>query len=140
MRKKDFSMMDTIEVPTYQGGRLDIVCADNYSDPSAYRTLAAANRLVDCMVTRPGIRPASEALRNELVLRGVDRKDVASAADSIDDVRRLGENDWLSYSDLSTGNITDVTPGMTLLVPTPDTAAAWYDRYNTLAEVDEEDK
>lgn len=135
----DFSYVDTLEVPTYQGGRLDLVCAERYSDPKAYRTIAAANMLVDCMATRPGIRPATEALENELVLQGIDRSEVRKLASDIDEIRRLGERDWLSYSDMSTGNITDVRPGMTLLVPTPDSAVAWYQRYNTLADVKEDE-
>lgn len=139
IRKMDFSMAGTVQVPTYQGGRLDLVCAEHYADPKAYRTIAAANGVVDCMCTRPGIRPASEALQNELVLRGTDRSNVKRTADEIDEIRRLGDRDWLSYSDMSTGNITDVRPGMTLLVPTPDTAIPWYERYNTLAEVDGDD-
>jgi len=139
IRKMDFSLVGTVEVPTYQGGRLDLVCADKYADPKAYRTIAAANSIVDCMACRPGIRPANEALQNELVLRGVGRSSAKKSADEIDEIRRLGDSDWLSYSDMSTGNITDVSPGMTLLVPTPDTAIPWYERYNTLAEVDEDE-
>jgi hypothetical protein len=55
-------------------------------------------------------------------------------ADDIDELRILGDMDWLAYGNMVSGNITDVTPDRIMFVPTPATAVAWLERYNTLDE------
>ena len=62
-----------------------------------------------------------------------------AAADRIDEERILGEMDWLAYGNMVAGNITDVTPERIMFVPTPSTAVAWLERYNTLIEEEEEE-
>ena len=47
--------------------------------------------------------------------------------------------DWLAYGNMVAGNITDVTPERIMFVPTPSTAVAWLERYNTLIEEEEEE-
>lgn len=134
MRSHNFSYADTFSVPSYLAGRLDLITKDNYGEPKAYKVFAAANGIVDAFTTRPGIRPASEALENELVLRGVKPSEVKGMADDIDELRILGDMDWLAYGNMVSGNITDVTPDRIMFVPTPATAVAWLERYNTLDE------
>jgi len=138
LRNKDFGYMDTFSVPSYQAGRLDLICSERYDEPRTYKVLAAANGIVDTMTNRPGIRPATEALENELVLRGVKPKDAPQAAKEIDEIRILGIMDWKSYGNVTDGNITDVEHGRIMFVPTPDSAVAWFERYNTLQEEDED--
>ena len=139
MRAKNFAYADTFTVPSYLAGRLDLIVKDNYGEPKAYKVFAAANGIVDAFTTRPGIRPATEALENELVLRGVKPRDVKAMADEVDELRILGEMDWLAYGNMVSGNITDVSPGRVMFVPTPNTAVAWLERYNTLAEEEDEE-
>lgn len=138
LRSKDFAYVDTFSVPSYQTGRLDLICSERYAEPRTYKVLAAANGIVDTMTNRPGIRPATEALENELVLRGVKPKDAPQAAKEIDDIRVLGMMDWKSYGNVTDGNITDVDHGRIMFVPSPDTAVAWFEKYNTLQEEDED--
>jgi hypothetical protein len=59
-------------------------------------------------------------------------------AERIDEMRVLGSRDWLSYGNLADGNITDVYPDRVMFVPSPDTAAAWIQRYDTLKDEDVE--
>ena len=139
MRAHSFSYADTFTVPSYIAGRLDLIVKDKYGEPKAYKAIAAANGIVDAFTTRPGIRPATEALENELVLRGVKPSKAKAAADRIDEERVLGEMDWLAYGNMVAGNITDVTPERIMFVPTPSTAVAWLERYNTLIEEEDEE-
>ena len=129
LRDKSFDFIDVITVPSYQTGRLDLVCSEKYSEPRTYKVLAAANGIVDTMSTRPGIRPADEALRNELVLRGVPDNEMDQVTEQIKNTRVMGEYD---------GNITDVFSDRTLVVPSPESAVKWFERYDTLQEEDEE--
>lgn len=139
LRSHNFSYADTFVVPSYLAGRLDLIVKDNYGEPKAYKVFAAANGIVDAFTTRPGIRPATEALENELVLRGVKPARAKDAADKIDESRILGDMDWLAYGNMAAGNITDVTPERIMFVPTPGTAVSWLERYNTLIEEDDEE-
>ena len=139
IRTRNFEYADTFVVPSYQAGRLDYIVQDLYGEPRAYKIFAAANGIVDAFSTRPGIRPAREALENELVLRGVKKSRVKKEADLIDELRVNGERDWKSYGNMADGNITEVTPGRIMFVPTPNTAVAWYERFNTLKDVDDEE-
>ena len=139
LRNKQFEYVDTIAVPSYLAGRLDLIVQEKYGEPRAYKAVAAANGIVDAFATRPGIRPSREALENELVLRGVKAADVQDVADEIDDRRVQGSMDWLAYDDMANGNITDVTPGRILFIPSPNTSVAFLERYNRLAEAEEED-
>jgi len=139
MRAHRFSYADTFTVPSYIAGRLDLIVKDKYGEPKAYKAIAAANGIVDAFTTRPGIRPATEALENELVLRGVKPSKAKAAADRIDEERVLGDMDWLAYGNMVAGNITDVTPERIMFVPTPSTAVAWLERYNTLNEEEDEE-
>ena len=139
MRARNFAYADTFSVPSYLAGRLDLIVKDNYGEPKAYKVFAAANGIVDAFTTRPGIRPATEALENELVLRGVKPADAKAAAREVDELRILGDMDWLAYGDMANGTITDVTPGRIMFVPTPSSAVAWLDRYNTLIEEEDEE-
>ena len=138
LRTRNFGYVDTFTVMPYQAGRLDYITQERYGEPRAYRVLAAANGIVDAFTTRPGIRPAAEALENELVLRGVKPSQAKKTAERIDELRVLGSRDWLSYGNLADGNITDVYPDRVMFVPSPDTAAAWIQRYDTLKDEDVE--
>lgn len=139
IRTRNFTYADTFNVPANLTGRLDLVVLDNYGEPRAYKVFAAANGIVDSFTTRPGIRPADEALENELVLRGVKPSAVKEVADEIDEYRVLGSMDWLAYGNMADGNITDVTPGRIMFVPSPSSAVSWFERYNELIEEDEEE-
>jgi len=139
MRSRNFSYADTFSVPSYLAGRLDLIVKDNYGEPKAYKVFAAANGILDAFSTRPGIRPVDEALENELVLRGVKPSEVRSEADAIDELRIRGDMDWLAYGDMVDGNITDVSPDRIMFVPSPNTAVAWLERYNTLIEEEDEE-
>ena len=139
LRSRNFTYADTFSVMPYQAGRLDYIVQARYGEPRAYKVFAAANGIMDAFTTRPGIRPATEALENELVLRGVSPASAKGMAEKIDETRVLGTKDWLSYGDLANGNITDVYPNRIMFVPTPETATAWLQRYDTLADVDEEE-
>lgn len=139
MRARNFTYADTFTVPSYLTGRLDLIVKDNYGEPRAYKVFAAANGIVDAFTTRPGIRPTTEALENELVLRGVKPSEVKEEAEDIDELRVLGDMDWMAYGNMVDGNITDVYSGRIMFVPSPATAVDWFERYNTLIEEDEEE-
>lgn len=136
MRSRNFDYIDLFNVPSYQTGRLDLILNDMYSSPKSYKMFAMANGIVDAFTNRPGIRPATEALENEVVLRGVRPSQAKNEAKAIDELRVLGSRDWLSYKNMHDGNITDVTSGRIMFVPSPDTAVAWLERYDTLADAD----
>jgi hypothetical protein len=137
-RNRDLPIQSTFKLPYYRGGRLDLACADRYGMPTAYKVFAAANRMMNPMLTRPGIRPTEESIRNELVLRGYSGAALEAEIHRINDLAVRGVKDWLGYSDFGNGNITDAEPGMLVFVPSPDSAVQWYDRYNELNEIVEE--
>lgn len=134
-RNRDLPIQSSFKMPYYRGGRLDLVCADRYDTPSAYKVFAAANRMMNPMLTRPGIRPVDESLRNELVLRGYRGNALDAEIRRILDTTVRGVKDWLGYSDFGNGNITDAEPDRLVFVPSPDSAVQWYERYNELNEV-----
>lgn len=131
----DLPIQSSFKLPFYRGGRLDLVCADRYDTPTAYKVFAAANRMTNPMLTRPGIRPTDESIRNELVLRGYRGAALEAEIRRINDTMVLGVRDWLGYSDFGNGNITDAEPDRLIFVPSPDSAVKWYERYNELNEV-----
>lgn len=139
LRKGKFVYVDTFKVPDYLTGRLDLIVQQKYAEPRSYKIFAMANGIVDAFGTRTGIRPAAEALENELVLRGVKPREVKSMAGQIEEFRVNGSMDWMSYGNTSDGTITDVTPGRTMFVPSPSTSVAWFERYNTLQEEENEE-
>lgn len=140
MRSRNFEYMDLFNVPSYQTGRLDLIINDRYGEPKTYKVFAAANGILDSFTNRPGIRPSTEALENELVLRGVNPSQAKAEAEEIDEVRVQGSMDWLSYKNMHDGNITDVYSDRIMFVPTPDTAVAWFERYDTLMDVTENEE
>ena len=92
------------------------------------------------MLTRPGIRPVDESIRNELVLRGYTGARLDAELRRITEESIRGVRDWLGYSDFGNGNITDAEPNRTIFIPDPESAVQWYERYNELSEtVDNED-
>ena len=139
IRTKDFVYQGAFKVPSYRAGRLDLICAERYATPTAYKTFAAANNIKNPMVTRPGIRLSDDALRNELILRGYPIDEVDSMVEKINDVRIIGTRDWIGYDDFANGNITDVDAGRTIFEPSPNTAMQWFARYDKLQEVEEND-
>lgn len=134
-RDRNLPIQATFKLPYYRGGRLDLECADRYGIPTTYKVFAAANRMMNPMITRPGIRPTDESIRNELVLRGYSGAALEAEAHRIEESMATGVRDWLGYSDFGNGNITDAEPDRVVFVPAPDSAVRWYDRYNELNEV-----
>jgi hypothetical protein len=70
----------------------------------------------------------------------VKPSEAPSVAEDVDELRILGDMDWLAYGDMVDGNITDVTPDRIMFVPSPTTAVAWLERYNTLIEEEDEEE
>ena len=139
-RERNLPIQSSFKLPFYRGGRLDLVCADKYDTPTAYKVFAAANRIRNPMLTRPGIRPVDESIRNELVLRGYTGARLDAELRRITEESIRGVRDWLGYSDFGNGNITDAEPNRTIFIPDPESAVQWYERYNELSEtVDNED-
>lgn len=141
-RDRDFVYQGEFKLPYYRGGRLDLECASRFDAPTTYKVFAAANRMMNPMLTRPGIRPVDESLRNELVLRGYSGAELESELRRVTNESIRGVRDWLGYSDFGNGNITDAEPDRTVFVPSPETAVKWYERYNELNEIvsEEEDE
>lgn len=137
IREKEFVYRGAFKVPSYRAGRLDLICAETYATPTAYKVFAAANNIKNPMVTRPGIRTSEEALRNELILRGYSIDEVDKMVDRIDDERIISIADWLGYNDFANGNITDVDANRTIFVPSPNTTVSWFSRYDKLIEEEE---
>lgn len=140
-RDRDFVFQGEFKLPYYRGGRLDLECADRFGAPTTYKVFAAANRMMNPMLTRPGIRPIDESIRNELVLRGYSGAELERELRKVKNESVRGVRDWLGYSDFGNGNITDAEPNAMVFVPEPESAVKWYERYNELFEtVDEEDE
>jgi hypothetical protein len=137
-RSKDFVYQGTMKLPYYRGGRLDLECAKRFGMPGAYKVFAAANRMMNPMLTRPGIRPTDESIRNELVLRGYSGTELEREYRRIKDECVRGVRDWLGYSDFGNGNITDAEPDQTMFAPSAESAVGWYERYNELNDVVED--
>jgi hypothetical protein len=134
-RNRDFSYRGSFKIPYYRGGRLDLECAEKYDTPTAYKVFAAANRMMNPMITRPTLRPTDQMVRNELVLRGLRGRELEDEIKRINDIAIRGVRDWLGYTDFGNGNITDAEPERTVFVPSPETAVNWYDEYNELKEI-----
>jgi hypothetical protein len=139
-RKRDFVYQGSFKLPYYRGGRLDLECADRFDTPTAYKVVAAANRMMNPMVTRPSLRPHRESVYNELVLRGYSGVRLVEEMERILGESVMGNRDWLGYGDFGNGNLTDAEPGATVFMPSTDTAVKWYERYNELEEVAEEEE
>jgi len=133
-RNREFVYQGEFKLPYYRGGRLDLECASRYGAPTTYKVFAAANRMMNPMITRPGIRPVDESIRNELVLRGYRGAQLETEYRKILDGSIRGVRDWLGYSDFGNGNITDADPDRVVFVPSPESAVKWYERYNELSE------
>ena len=140
VRNRDFVFQGSFKLPYYRGGRLDLECADRYDTPTAYKSLAAANRIMNPMLTRPGIRPVEQSIRNELVLRGFKGRELEEEIKRVREESIRGVRDWLGYTDFGNGNITDADPERTIFVPSPETAVSWYEDYNQLKEVVEDEE
>lgn len=139
-RNRDFVYQGEFKLPFYRGGRLDLECADRFDAPTTYKVFAAANRMMNPMLTRPGIRPFDESVRNELVLRGYRGAQLEAELRRIFNDSIRGVRDWLGYSDFGNGNITDAEPERTVFVPSPESAVKWYERYNELNEIVSEEE
>ena len=133
-RKRDFVYQGSMQLPYYRGGRLDMECASRFGMSGIYKVFAAANRIMNPMLSRPGIRPSDESIRNELVLRGYSGSQLEDEYNKIISSVIQGNRDWLGYSDFGNGNITDAEPNRMLFMPSPETAVQWYERYNELNE------
>ena len=96
-RERNFIYQGEFKLPYYRGGRLDFECADRYGVPTTYKVFAAANRIMNPMLTRPGIRPVDESIRNELVLRGYTGARLEAELRRITEESIRGVRDWLGW-------------------------------------------
>lgn len=133
-RNKDFTYHRHFTVPPRRSGRIDLVIGDLYGTAVAYKAIAAYSGIVNPTACRPGIRPDDEALRNELILRGVPLADIDRTVKEIGENREVGDADWTSYSDNDNGVISSVEAGTVLLVPEITEMTSWTTRYANLIE------
>lgn len=134
LREKEFKFRTTLGVPSRRQGRLDLIVGETYGAPMMYKAIAAYSRIVNPTAARPGIRIDSEALRNELILRGVKEELVDAEISRINEDRVVGERDWQGYSDNDNGVISSVDKDTVLMIPEMGTMLNWATRYANLQD------
>jgi hypothetical protein len=137
IRDDSFNLAGMFHIPMAQNGRLDQVIGDLYGTPTMYKAFAAANNIRNAMRLRPTIRISSEAIHNELVLKGYKGADLVRAEREANEQVVLGNRDWLGYGDAFNGVITEATGDDNYVTPSPDSVMAWYMEYNEVKEDDE---
>lgn len=132
IKKFNFSIDNTYIVPANRVGRLDKIAYDLYGNVRMYKPLASANNIVIPMGVRYGIRPNSEAIRNECILKGFKGINLENEIERIESMSRLSDNDWLYYGDSTMGYVSDVYENRILMIPSYSSAVTWLGLYENI--------
>lgn len=134
IRDDNFNVAGMFHIPMVQNGRLDRVIGDLYGTPTMYKAFAAANDIRNPMQLRGTIRISSEAIHNELVLKGYKGNELVQAEKQANDDVVLGNRDWLGYSDSFNGVITEAVGDDNYILPDPNSVVTWHMKYNEVKE------
>lgn len=134
IRDDKFNVAGMFHIPLVQNGRLDRVIGDLYGTPTMYKAFAAANDIRNPMQLRGTIRISSEAIHNELVLKGYKGNDLVQAEKQANEDVVLGSRDWIGYSDPFNGVITEAVGDDNYVLPDPNSVVAWHMKYNEVEE------
>lgn len=134
IRDDKFNVAGMFHIPLVQNGRLDRVIGDLYGTPTMYKAFAAANDIRNPMQLRGTIRISSEAIHNELVLKGYKGNDLVRAEKQANEEVVLGNRDWIGYSDPFNGVITEAVGDDNYVLPDPNSVVAWHMKYNEVEE------
>lgn len=134
IRDDKFNVAGMFHIPLVQNGRLDRVIGDLYGTPTMYKAFAAANDIRNPMQLRGTIRISSEAIHNELVLKGYKGNDLVRAEKQANEEVVLGNRDWIGYSDPFNGMITEAVGDDNYVLPDPNSVVAWHMKYNEVEE------
>lgn len=134
IRDDKFNVAGMFHIPLVQNGRLDRVIGDLYGTPTMYKAFAAANDIRNPMQLRGTIRISSEAIHNELVLKGYNGNDLVQAEKQANEDVVLGNRDWIGYSDPFNGVITEAVGDDNYVLPDPNSVVAWHMKYNEVEE------
>lgn len=127
----NFKLSGTAKIDDGLAGRMDLVANAIMGDPGMYMLLAAANNIRNVLTLRPTIRPADEAIRTELEMRGVPDSQLDKAVSAVMGDLAVGKGDWLSYESVGTsGTITDVETNTVLGIPDMESAADFVTKYS----------
>jgi len=136
IRDDQFNIAGMFHIPMAQNGRLDRVIGDLYGTPTMYKAFAAANDIRNPMQLRGTIRISSEAIHNELVLKGYKGDELTQAEKQANEEVVLGNRDWIGYSDQFNGVITEAEGGQNYVLPDPNSVVTWYMKYNEVKKDD----
>lgn len=134
IRDDKFNVAGMFHIPLVQNGRLDRVIGDLYGTPTMYKAFAAANDIRNPMQLRGTIRISSEAIHNELVLKGYKGNDLVQVEKQANEDVVLGNRDWIGYSDPFNGVITEAVGDDNYVLPDPNSVVAWHMKYNEVEE------
>jgi len=134
IREDNFNVAGVFHIPMVQNGRLDRVIGDLYGTPTMYKAFAAVNNIRNPMQLRGTIRPAPEAIRNELVLKGYRGAELEKAVREANDDVVWGDRDWLGYSDVFNGVITEAAGDANYIMPDPNSVIDWHTKYNEVEQ------
>jgi hypothetical protein len=134
IRDDKFNVAGMFHIHLVQNGRLDRVIGDLYGTPTMYKAFAAANDIRNPMQLRGTIRISSEAIHNELVLKGYKGNDLVQAEKQANEDVVLGNRDWIGYSDPFNGVITEAVGDDNYVLPDPNSVVAWHMKYNEVEE------
>ena len=137
IRDDSFNVAGMFHIPMHHNGRLDRVIGDLYGTPTMYKAFAAANDIRNPMQLRGTIRISSEAIHNELVLKGYKGNELVQAEKQANEDVVLGNRDWIGYSDPFNGVITDAAGDDNYVLPDPTSVVTWHMKYNEVKEDDD---
>jgi hypothetical protein len=134
IKKFNFNITSTYEVPSYFVGRLDLIAVELFDNVRMYKSIAAANNIKLSHGTRTGIRPQDISIRNELIMRGFTGTNLEAEYQRLIDESRSTNLDWMSYENTGYGYMSEVYEGRLLLIPDFATADLYLNKYEFLTE------
>lgn len=132
IKKFRFDINSTYRVPGNRSGKLLLIAYETLGDVRFYKPIAAANNIRLITGCRIGIRPIEESLRLELENDGYTGEELENLVYEKMVNTRASDIDWDNYYNTSSGFISGVTAGMLLLIPTPESAIEYLDKYETI--------
>lgn len=134
IKKFNFNIATTYEVPSYYVGRLDMISLEIFQNVRMYKSIAAANNIKLTHGTRTGIRPVNISIRNELIMKGYTGESLELEYQRLLDDARTTNLDWLSYDNTSYGYMSEVYEGRILLIPDFATADLYLQQFEYIKE------
>lgn len=122
IKEFNFNYDSPYEIPDKYNGRLDLIALERYGDYRYYKAILSANNISMPLGFRTGVRPVYNAMKNEF------SSDESIYLDKVDS-HRTNSMDWLDYSNISSGYISEITSGKYLSMPTAESATRYMNQF-----------